>query len=294
MKNIFKLSGKCCFRSGNISLFIVGFVLILMPGNLLPLSTCADTHGEGENKNKPLISAEQKGLDIAIEADQRDAGFGDSMVELTMILKNRHGEESIRKIRNRVLEKQDDGDRLLIIFDRPRDVKGTVFLSFTHIAGPDDQWLYLPALKRVKRISSNSKSGPFMGSEFAYEDFVSQEVKKYSYLYLRDEVLDGRDTFVVERYPGDPKSGYTRQMVWYDKQGYLIQKIDYYDRKDELLKTLTYKNYKQYIGKYWRADEMYMVNHQTGKSTRLVFKNYKFRNSFTDRDFDRNSLKRVR
>ena len=294
MKHIFKLSEKSCFRFSSISSFIFGFGLILMLSNVLLLFIYADTWGEDEKKNKPWISAEQKGLDIAIEADRRDTGFGNSRVELTMILKNRHGQESTRKIRSRILEKQNDGDKLLIIFDRPRDVKGTAFLSFTHITGPDDQWLYLPALKRVKRISTNNKSGPFMGSEFAYEDLVSQEVEKYRYRYLRDEVLDGQDTFVMERYPIDPKSGYKLQVVWHDKQGYRLQKIDFYDRKNELLKTLTYKNYKQYMGKYWRANEMYMLNHQTGKSTMLVFKNYKFRNGYTDRDFDRNSLKRAR
>ena len=103
--------------------------------------------------------AVQNGLEIAIEADKRDTGFNDSVSEMTMILRNRNGEESTRKIRNQTLEVSDDGDKSLVIFDQPRDIKGTAFLSFTHKSGPDDQWLYLPALKRVKRISSNNKSG---------------------------------------------------------------------------------------------------------------------------------------
>ena len=104
----------------------------------------------------------QKGLEIAVEADKRDTGFKDSISELTMILRNRNGEESRRQIKNQTLEVTDDGDKSLVIFNEPRDVKGTAFLSFTHKTGSDDQWLYLPALKRVKRISSNNKSGPFM------------------------------------------------------------------------------------------------------------------------------------
>ena len=133
-----------------------------------------------------------------------------------MILRNRRGDESTREMRTQVLEVEGDGDRTVIVFNQPRDVKGTAFLSHMHKEGSDDQWLYLPALKRVKRIASNNKAGPFMGSEFAYEDISSQEVEKYTYLYLRDEVLDGQATFVVERDPVDSRSGYSRQVVWYD------------------------------------------------------------------------------
>ena len=240
------------------------------------------------------MSPEEYGLAIAEEADRRDIGFGDFTAELIMILRNRHGQESNRYIRSRTLEVEGDGDKTLSIFDRPRDVKGTALLSFSHKEGADDQWLYLPALKRVKRISSNNKSGPFMGSEFAYEDITSQEVEKYTYSYLREETIEGLDCFVIERYPVDPKSGYTRQVAWLDKDEYRDRKIEFYDRKDDLLKTLIYSGYQQYLERYWRADVMYMVNHQTGKSTRLVWSDYKFGNGLTDRDFDRNSLKRVR
>ncbi len=237
---------------------------------------------------------EERGLEIAVEADRRDTGFGDYTAELTMLLKNRQGEESTRYMRVKVLEQASDGDKSLTIFDRPRDVKGTAMLTFSHKTKPDDQWLYLPALKRVKRIASKNKSGPFMGSEFAYEDLASQEVEKYTYKYLRDETLDGQDCFVLERYPVDPNSGYTRQVVWIDKAEYRPLKIDFFDRKNTPLKTLTFRNYQQYLGQYWRADEMFMVNHQTGKSTLLAWKAYKFRNGLSDRDFNRNSLKRAK
>ncbi len=239
-------------------------------------------------------SPEEIGLAIAVEADRRDDGFGDFTADLSMILRNRHGEESTRAMRSSTLEVSDDGDKTMVVFDRPRDIKGTALLTFTHRVGTDDQWLYLPALKRVKRIASNNKSGPFMGSEFAYEDIASQEIEKYTYRYLRDETLDGIETLVVERYPVDPKSGYTRQIVWYDKEEFRIQRIDFYDRKDELLKTLTYVGYQQYLDQYWRPDEMHMVNHQTGKSTTLTWSDYSFANGLSERDFDRNSLKRAR
>jgi outer membrane lipoprotein-sorting protein len=237
---------------------------------------------------------EELGLAIAKEMDARDHGWMDSQTELLMILRNRQGEESTRELRTKTLEIQGDGDKSLTIFGNPRDVKGSAFLSFTHPLIPDDQWLYLPALKRVKRISSANKSGPFMGSEFSYEDLSSFEVPKYRYKWLHDESLNGIDCFVIERYPLYEYSGYTREIAWIDKNIYHPVQIEYYDRKSALLKTLTFHEYKQYLDVYWRADRMEMVNHQTGKSTTLKFKNYRFKTGLTDRDFDRNSLKRAR
>ena len=237
---------------------------------------------------------EQRGLTIAVEADQRDVGFHDSTAELQMTLRNRHGEESRRSLRNKALEQPEDGDKGLVIFDAPADIDGTALLTFSHKTGDDDQWLYLPALARVKRISSSNKSGPFVGSEFAYEDISSQEVEEYTYRYLRDERLGGHDTFVIERYPVDPKSGYTRQVVWLDQAEYRVLKVDFFDRKDSLLKTLAYSGYQQYLGQFWRPDLMSMVNHQTGKSTELAWSNYQFQVGLEERDFDRASLARAR
>lgn len=240
-------------------------------------------------------SPEQKGLAIAREADRREAGFKDYKANMRMILKNRHGQTSVRALRIRTLEVFDDGDKSLTIFDNPRDVKGTAFLSHTHKVGDDDQWLYLPALKRVKRISSRNKSGSFVGSEFSYEDIASQEVEKYGYKYLRDDRLYDLDCFVFERYPVDRKnSGYRRQVTWMDKSEYRIQKVDYYDRKDSLLKTLTASDYRQYQNKFWRAHKMEMVNHQNGKSTILEWTNFDFDTGLTPRDFSKNGLKRAK
>ncbi|MEE9251369.1 MAG: outer membrane lipoprotein-sorting protein [Alphaproteobacteria bacterium] len=237
-----------------------------------------------------------KGEAVAREWDRRDRGFGDTRAVLTMILENRRGQTSERRLRIDTLEVPDenDGDKSLVVFDRPRDIKGTALLSYSHILDPDDQWLYLPALKRVKRISSRNKSGPFVGSEFAYEDIAAQDLKKYSYTWLRDEPCGALECFVLERRPLYAKSGYTRLVTWYDKAEYRMQRVDYYDRKDDLLKTLTFGDYRQYLGKYWRAHEMYMVNHQTDKKTRLVFVAFEFQTGLKERDFTRSSLKRSR
>jgi len=240
---------------------------------------------------------EEIGLNIAKEADARDTGYGDSEVTMEMVLRNRHGEESLRTFRTKNLEVEGDGDKGLSIFDEPRDVKGTALLTFTHKTDSDDQWLYLPALKRVKRISSENVSGSFVGSEFAYEDLSSQEIEKYTYKYLEDEACPGAAELVCwksERYPTDENSGYTRQVNWIDKDEYRPWKIDFYDRKDALLKTLTFTDYRQYLGQFWRAHTMAMVNHQTGKSTDLTMDEFKFQTGLSDREFNQKSLSRAR
>jgi outer membrane lipoprotein-sorting protein len=239
-------------------------------------------------------SPEEKGLQIAKAANAYDAGFVDFTADMNMILKNKNGETSTRKIRIRTLEVAGDGDKSMSIFDEPADVKGTAMLTYSHGLEPDDQWLYLPAIKRVKRISSRNKSGPFMGSEFAFEDLSSQEIEKYSYKYLRDEVCGDYQCYVIERTPAYKHSGYKRQIVWMDKEAYRAVKVDYFDRKNEPLKTLQASGYKQYQNHYWRPDKMEMVNHQNGKSTILEWKNYAFKTGLTESDFRSQTLKRVR
>lgn len=239
-------------------------------------------------------TAEEKGLAIATEGQARQDGFGDFSVEMKMVLRNRQGQESTRYVRLRTLEVEGDGDKSLSIFDEPADVKGTAMLTYTHKTEADEQWLYLPALKRVKRIASRNKSGPYMGSEFAYEDITSQEVEKYTYKYLRDEVYDGMDSYVIERDPVDKYSGYTRQVVWIDKEKYRPLRIDFYDRKNALLKTLHQRNYMKFLEDHWRPSEMFMENHQNGKTTSIYWTSYQFRTGLSDRDFRVTNLKRAK
>lgn len=238
---------------------------------------------------------EEKGLAIAVEADKRNIGWGDSIVNVRMILKNKQGDTSEREIRIKNFEVVDDGDKSLSIFDKPRDVRGTAFLTFSHVDKPDDQWLYLPALKRVKRISSRNKSGPFMGSEFAFEDIGSQEIAKYTYKFIKEAPCgDGLNCLVSERYPTDKFSGYTKQVSWIDDQEYRVIKTDFYDRRKSLLKTLEMSEYKQYLDKFWRPHNMVMTNHQTGKSSILNYSEYQFKTGLKDSDFNKSKLKRLR
>jgi hypothetical protein len=242
------------------------------------------------------VAADERGFEIAARSDRSDRGFGDSSVELKMVLRNAAGKEAERTLALNTLEVPDEGmgDRSLIVFSSPRDIDGTALLSHAKILDPDDQWLFLPALKRVKRISSVNKSGPFVGSEFAFEDFTALELNKYDYRYLRSEACEDLPCDVVERTPRYEHSGYTRQVAWVDSEVFQIRKVEFYDRRGELLKTLTLEDYRQYEGAYWRAHLLRMVNHQTGKSTDLLYSDYRFGLSLGDADFDKGVLTRIR
>jgi len=244
-------------------------------------------------------TAEERGLAIAVEADRRDRGFADSTAELRMILRSRGGDERSRELRSRALERPDQGDRSLVVFDSPPDVRGTALLTYANRVGDDDQWLYLPALKRVRRIAASNRSGPFMGSEFSYEDLASQVVEQFTYRWLREEACPGEafdslTCFVIERRPIEARSGYSRQVVWIDQEEYRTVKIDYYDRREAALKTLSLSQYEQYAGRFWRAGDMLMSNHQTGQSTRLVWSEYEFGVGLRESDFTPQALTRVR
>ncbi|PCH83675.1 MAG: outer membrane lipoprotein-sorting protein [Piscirickettsiaceae bacterium] len=242
-----------------------------------------------------IVSAEtldpvKRGYEIAKESEQRDNGWGNFSANLIMILKNRQGGKSIRKITSKTMEVPGGGDKSLLIFQTPLDVKNTAFLSHSYKTKDADQWLYLPALKRVKRISSSNKGGSFMGSEFSYEDMSSRELEKYSYKYIRDDTYKGRPVFVVEQTPNDARSLYSKMYVWVDQKEYIPWKFEYFNRRGKHLKTLIYRKYKKYLKQYWRPDEMYMINLRTKKSTILGWKNYRFRTNISKRSFNPRSL----
>lgn len=240
-------------------------------------------------------SAEAKGKAIAVAADKRDTGWVDSRASLKMILGTKDGQQrAVRELDSKALErtKGTDGDKSLIVFRSPKDVQNTALLTYNHVTGNDDQWIYLPALKRVKRIASANRSGPFMGSEFAYEDFAAAEIEKFTYKWLKDEPCGQMTCHVIERVPTYENSGYSRQVVWMDQPELRVQRVDYYDKRGKLLKTLTSSQWKQYEGKFWRAHDMNMVNHQTGKTTRLTWGPFQLKTGLSANDFTETSLAR--
>jgi outer membrane lipoprotein-sorting protein len=241
-------------------------------------------------------TGEGQGFEIAARSDRSDVGFKDSEVELQMVLRNAAGQQSSRSLRIATLEKPDEtvGDKSLVIFDTPRDIEGTALLSHAHILDPDDQWLYLPALKRVKRISSSNKSGPFVGSEFAFEDFTAIELNKFDYRLLQSEPCGDLNCDVLERLPLYENSGYAKQMAWVDQTDFQIRKVEFYDRRGDLLKVLEMKDYRQYENGVWRAHTLSMSNVQTNKQTDLIYGDYTFGAGMTENEFVKGRLSRLR
>ncbi len=229
--------------------------------------------------------------EVANKCEAVMQGFQSSKANMQMTLINANKQRRTRDMQMMTLEGK-SGNKSLMTFLSPADVKGTKFLNHEHLNKDDDQWLYLPALKRVKRIASSSKSGSFMGSEFSYEDLSSFHPKKY--IFTGDAhiaTLNGKKVYVSQRIPKSKNSGYTKEVSFVDPKTFLIQRVDYYDRKHELLKSATFDHYKKIAGK-WRVTQMTMVNHQNHKKTILQWKNEKIKLHLKARDFNKRVLKK--
>ncbi len=262
----------------------------------MPAASLAATPSGDTPVGVQLDEDTNRGLNVFREADRRQSGFGDMLVQLTMVLRNRRGNEVERELDLKQLEVPEGGDKLMVVFQTPKAIRGTALLSHGQLTREDDQWLYLPALKRVKKIASRNRSGPFLGSEFSYEDLSTQEVAKYSYKYLREEACGEGRCYVVERKPGPVLySGYLRQVFWLDSEHYRTVKVDYYNRGDRLTKTLLASEFEQFSNGIWKPRLMQMSNKVTGKSTDLIWRDFEFGVGLTaDRDLSTTSLLRVR
>lgn len=238
--------------------------------------------------------SEDKGIQIMTKLEQLDSGWKAASVDIKMSLFNAKGDESSRALSVNLLEVDGDGDKSFTLFKSPRDIKNTAFLSYSHAIKADDQWIFMPAFKRTKRISSTNKSGPFMGSELAYEDISSFEIAKYTYRYIKDEIFENTDCFVVELYPRYAHSGYTTILYWVDKTRYVPIKIEYFDRGESLLKTQVFNGYRQYKERYWRPTHSEIRNHKTQRMTKLTWGDFDFDVDLSESDFSKLALSRRR
>lgn len=252
-------------RSLTLSLLLI----VGLPGLTPALSNIAEA--ASDKAVSTVQSPEQHGLEIARRIRAARVGFAGEQSNIELILINASGDRITRRMISWVMELADDGDRSVITFQWPADVRDTRLLTQTHRHSDDDQWLYLPSVERIKRINSSNKSGSFMGSEFVYEDLASQEVEKYTYKYLREEAFAGRSTWVIERYPVDKSSGYSKQILWYDKEYMNPLRIEFFDRKGEPLKTMTFEDYRMF-DRWWRAGRIRIENVQTEKASIMVWK----------------------
>lgn len=232
---------------------------------------------------------ESKGFEIAQKVDVANNGFKADKASLELIIYDASGEKIARRLDSMSIEVDGDGDQSVNTFTWPADVAGTRLLTWSHSSGDDDQWMYLPVLKRVKRISSSNKTGSFMGSEFAFEDVGGEELEEFTYKYI-DEVTEGdRKVWKVERVSKSPRSGYGKQIVWFD-QSYLAPiKIEYYDKKMELLKVSTYEEYKQYEN-WWRPHLVTMKNVKTQKHSVIKWISYSLNTESKPESFSPDNL----
>jgi outer membrane lipoprotein-sorting protein len=236
-----------------------------------------------------IYSYAQSAEEIAKKAFLSISGYKGSEAVMTMVLKNAKGVQNKRKLR--ILRKEgNSGDKSYIEFLYPNDIKGTKLLSYEVIGTDDKQWLYLPALKRIKRISSRNKSGSFVASEFSYEDISSVNYKNYTYKSeVKETIKNGKKYFEITRIPIDKHSGYSKQVIWIDKQNYLIRFGEYYDKHIKLLKKVSFSKYKKIDG-IWRVFEIDILNVQNHKSSKLILEEEKIHQNITNNDVSKRAL----
>ena len=236
-----------------------------------------------------LYSYAQSAEEIAKKSFLSISGYDGSEAVMTMVLKNAKGVENKRKLR--VLRKEgNNGDKSYMEFLYPNDIKGTKLLSYEVIGSDDKQWLFLPALKRIKRISSRNKSGSFVASEFSYEDISSVNYKNYTYNNkVKETTTHGKKCFQITRIPIDKHSGYSKQIIWINKQNYLIDSGEYYDKHGKLLKKVSFTKYKKLEG-VWRVFEIDISNVQNHKSSKLIVEKEKIHQSIRNNDVSKRAL----
>ncbi len=241
------------------------------------------------------VAAELTGREIMEKDEQQNKGE-DEFNKTLMVLVNKRGQERKRKMEYYSKTGKDDNDKILIRFLEPSDVKGVGLLTIEYSDRDDDQWLYLPALKKVRRISSSDQGDSFMGTDFTYEDIRSEKLDKHTYAVIGSESVDGHDCYVIEALPATEEqkkdSGYSKRVIWMRKDIFLMLKVEYYNKKGEHFKTEVRKDIVEAAPNLYRPNFMEMKNHKTGHTTQITFDERKINSGLADRLFTERMLKR--
>jgi len=221
----------------------------------------------------PLAPAEDlDGRAIIDKADKQNRAK-DEKDRVTMVITSARGEKRKREMTTYFLAGAGDDDRLMVRFDSPADVKGTGLLTIEEGAS-DEQWLYLPDLRKSKRIAGATKATSFMGTDFSNYDMRTEDLTGHDYKKVGEEDLEGRACYIVEATPKDDDvkeaTGYARRKTWVDKERFVIPKCEYHDKSGKLLKTLTTEGWKQVEG-LWRPTKVVMENKQEGSKTVVTY-----------------------
>jgi outer membrane lipoprotein-sorting protein len=218
-----------------------------------------------------LVSAPavaQSGVEI-MKRERELQRVRDEEERQTLKLVSKSGATKERKVIRYVLTGPNDLDKILVRFQAPRDVENTALLTWEAKDGNDDQWLYLPSVKKPKRIAASAKKNRFMGTDFAYEDLRSEALHVYTYTLVGSEAVDGADCWIVDAKPATERqaadSGYSHRKIWVRKDHHVIVKREFYDKQDRLEKIETHRRLTNVTGTVWRADEVEMqdVQHAT-------------------------------
>ncbi|AYF43301.1 hypothetical protein BALOs_0286 [Halobacteriovorax sp. BALOs_7] len=236
------------------------------------------------------VLADEKGLEIAKKMDAANKGYIGDTSTMELILVDTSGVEIVREMLGTSGEFE-GVDKSLMEFRKPLDVKGTKLLTWTWKSSDkdDDQWLYLPSLRRVKKINSRSKGSSFMGSEFSFEDIGGQTIEKYNYKFLSED----KNTWTLER-KAKGKSSYLRVILHVSKKYLAPVKTEYYNKRNEHIKTSTMSEFKSYtVGKrkMWRANQIDMVNLNNKKKSIFKWKNRVIGKKVNENDLTKRKLK---
>jgi len=234
----------------------------------------------------PLFSI--SGKDLALKINQRMSPT-DSKADLSMILTNKKG-----KTRSSIIKSisKDQGKKQIMWFLYPPDDKGIAFLKLEHIDKETEMRLWLPAFKKIRRISSNRKSDNFMGSDLSYEDLSNRNINDYDYSILNMELYDDNMCYVLISKPKiELNSQYSQHISWIDTNLYVPIYEKSFDKNDFLIKEKFY-NYKE-INNYFILTKLLVKNNLKNHSTLLEFKNISLNTGFEDNFFQEKFLKRM-
>lgn len=239
----------------------------------------------------PLLAADMTGLQVIEQVYNRPTGE-DMQADLTMTLTNDRGDQRVRSIKQ-FSKDFGDAEKKIMFFVSPADVRDTSFMnwSYDEEGKDDDQWIYLPALKKVKRISSDSKGDYFMGSDFTYDDLGERHPMEDTHTLLREETFNGEDCYVVESLPRDEDDMYSRTVAWIIKDKWIGAQKEFYDEDGELLKILSVTRYEQISG-YWIILDSEMQNVQEEHTTRRQLDNVVVDSGIDDNNFTERIMRR--
>lgn len=227
-----------------------------------------------------LHAAEITAYDIVKKSEDLLDQAKDSKTDMLMTLLNKKGEKRERNLNAFVKRYGDNKSKSIIFFKTPADVKGTSFLVWTDENKEDKQWLYLPALQRVRQISASGKGESFMGTEFTFFDMGSQDVDDYTYKLLKEEDVSGEACYVIEALPKKVEF-YSKVVVWIRKGNFVPAKADFYDTKGQYEKQGIFSGVKNIQG-INTPTRIEMANKLNGRTTVIELSNLVYDSGLKD------------